>query len=150
MGPPVPMGEERLAADLRVRVVIDLCDKPKWRKRMRAVFGLAAVILVFVTGCATTEQMAVKEQPAVCGFLGDSCRDLEKGGEGQVGLRWVNPKAQLTQYNKVIVDVVGFFGADAAKVPPKDEEALTALFHKSLTEALAKKYQVVDQSGPGV
>ena len=117
---------------------------------MRTVFGLAAVTLLFATGCATTERVAVKEQPAVCGFLGDSCRDLEKGGEGQPGLRWVNPKAQLTQYNKVIVDVVGFFGSDAAKIPPKDQEALTALFQKSLTEALAKKYQVVDQPGPGV
>jgi hypothetical protein len=117
---------------------------------MRIVLGLATVVLVFVTGCATTQQVAVEQQPAVCGFLGDSCRDLAKGGEGQAGLRWVNPRARLTQYNKVIVDVVGFFGSDAAKVPPKDQEALTTLFQKSLTEALAKKYQVVDQPGPGV
>ena len=117
---------------------------------MRTVFGLTMVILVFATGCATTERVAVKETPAVCGFLGDSCQDLQKGGEGQPGMRWINPKAQLTQYNKVIVNVVGFFGADATKVPPKDQEALTALFQKSLTDALATKYQVVDQAGPGV
>jgi hypothetical protein len=40
------------------------------------VLTLAVVVLLFMTGCATTEQMAVKEHPAVCGFLGDSCREL--------------------------------------------------------------------------
>jgi hypothetical protein len=117
---------------------------------MRAAIGLTLVMLVFLTGCATTERVAVKDQPAVCGFLGESCEYLSQGSEGQAGLRWFNPRAQLTRYNKVIVDVVGFYGVDAAKVPPKDQEALTALFQKSLTDALAKRYQVVDQSGPGV
>ena len=117
---------------------------------MSARLALAVLTLAAVIGCSTTEQVAVKEQPAVCGFLGDSCRHLEKGGEGQAGMRWVNPKAKLTQYNKIIVDVVGFFGSDAAKVPPKDQEMLTALFQKSLTEALASRFQVVDQPGRGV
>jgi uncharacterized protein DUF3313 len=117
---------------------------------MKVAFGLTMVVVLFVAGCATTERVAMKDQPAVCGFLGDSCRDLEKGSEGQPGMRWVNPKAQPTQYNKVIVDVVGFFGSDATKVAPKDKEVLTALFQKSLTEALAKRYQIVDQAGPGV
>ena len=117
---------------------------------MRTVLGLPAVILVLATGCATTQRVAVEQQPAVCGFLGESCNELKKGGEGQAGLRWVNPRAQIIQYNKVIIDVVGFYGADAAKVSPKDQAALTALFQKSLIEALATRYQVVDQPGPGV
>src|SRR5262245_7331517 len=58
--------------------------------------------------------------------------------------------AKLTQYNKAIVTVVGFFGADASKVSPKEQEQLTALFQTSLTEALSKRYQIVDEAGPGV
>jgi hypothetical protein len=49
----------------------------------------------------------------------------------------------------VIVEVAGFFGTDVSKVPPADQEKLTALFQKSLTDALATKYQVVDQPAPG-
>jgi uncharacterized protein DUF3313 len=118
---------------------------------MKAVVALAGVLLLVATGCATTERMAVVENPAVCGFLGqEACQDLEKGGKDQASLRWVNPTAPLTQYNKVIVDVVGFYGADIKKVPPKQQEALTAMFQKTLTDALATRYQVVEQSGPGV
>jgi hypothetical protein len=39
-----------------------------------------------------------------------------------------------------MVNVAGFFGTDASKVPPADQEKLTALFQQSLTEALATKY----------
>ena len=118
---------------------------------MNTVFALAGVFLLVATGCATTERVKVSENPAVCGFLGQTaCQDLKKGGKDEGSLRWVNPTAPLTQYNKVIVDVVGFYGSDIGKVSPKQQEALTALFQKSLTDALATKYQVVDQDGLGV
>jgi Protein of unknown function (DUF3313) len=117
---------------------------------MRTVLGLAAVILLLVAGCATTERMTVTEQPAICGFLGDVCHELKPGAKEEAGLRYVNPQAKMTQYDKVMVGVVGFFGSDTTKVPPKDQQALTDLFYKSLNEALAKKYQVVDEAGPGV
>lgn len=112
------------------------------------VLGLVAVILVLVAGCATTKRVAVQDQPAVCGFLGDACEHLKPGAKGEAGLRYVNPEAQFTQYDKAKVEAVGFFGTE--KVPPKEQEALTALFHKSLTEALAKRYQIVEEPGPGV
>jgi len=119
---------------------------------MRAVLALAVVILVFVTGCGTTtKRVAVrKEEPALCAFLGDTCELLKPAAQSEAGLRYVNPKVDFTKYNKVMVDVVGFFGSDVAKVPPKDQQALTDLFHKTLTEQLAKRYQIVDQPGPGV
>jgi hypothetical protein len=117
---------------------------------MRTVVALAAVTLVLVAGCAATERVAVKDQPAICQFLGDACEHLKPGAKGEAGLRYVNPQARLTQYNKAMVEVVGFFGADEAKVAPKDRQALTDLFQKSLTEAVAKRYQVVEHAGPGV
>lgn len=118
---------------------------------MKIFLGIAAMVVLVVTGCATTEQVAVQDQPAVCGFLGaDVCRQLTPGQEGEAGLRWVNPKAQMTQYKKVMINMIGFFGSDPSKVPPKDQQALTDTFAKALNEELAKKYEVVDQPGPGV
>ncbi len=117
---------------------------------MSTTFPLMVMVVVFMAGCAATQQASVKDLPAVCGFLGAGCDLLKPGATGEAGLRYVNPKARLTQYNKVIVEVVGFFGSDVAKVPPKEQETLTELFQQSLTEALAKRYQIVDQAGPGV
>jgi len=60
------------------------------------------MVLLLAAGCATTEQVAVKDQPAVCGFLGaDVCQQLKPGEKGEAGLRWVNPKVQLTRYEGV-------------------------------------------------
>ncbi|HEU5196038.1 MAG TPA: DUF3313 domain-containing protein [Methylomirabilota bacterium] len=117
---------------------------------MKAMLLLTAAIVVFATGCATTERVEVKNRPTICAFLGESCDKMTAGGEGQkAGLRWINPSAKLTQYNKVIVDVVGFFGSEAPKVSPKEEEALTTLFKKTLVESMAKRFQVVEEAGPG-
>jgi hypothetical protein len=118
---------------------------------MRPTLASMAVILMLMTGCATTKRETVQQTPAICGFLGEEvCRDLTPGAKGEAGLRYVNPKAQPTQYNMVMIQMVGFFGADTDKVPPKDEQLLTDIFYKDLHEALAKKYQVVEQAGSGV
>jgi Protein of unknown function (DUF3313) len=116
---------------------------------MQTAVGLTAVMVLLVTGCSTTQQVTVRDEPGICAFLGDVCHELQPGAQGEAGLRWVNPKSDLTRYHKVIVEVVGFFGTDVSKVPPADQERLTALFQQSLTDALATKYQVVDQPAPG-
>lgn len=117
---------------------------------MRMVLGLVAVTLVLVAGCATTKRVTVQDQPAVCAFLGEACEQLKPGAKGEAGLRYVNPNAQFTQYDKVLIQSVGFFGTDVEKVPPEQQEELTALFHRTLAEDLAKNYQVVQEPGPGV
>jgi hypothetical protein len=117
---------------------------------MKIVLGLLAGSLILVTGCATTQRVAVQDQPAVCQFLGEACEGLKPGAKGEPDLRYVAPDAQVTQYDKAMVEAVGFFGSDTKKVPPKEQEALTTLFYKSLAEALAKRYEVVEEPGPGV
>jgi Protein of unknown function (DUF3313) len=118
---------------------------------MRTVFALAAVILVLVAGCATSERRTVEQSPAICGFVGaDVCHELQPGARAEAGLRYVNPKGMFTQYDKVMIVVVGFFGSDPGKVPPRDEQRLTDVFFKNLHEALAKRYRVVDEAGSGV
>jgi len=116
---------------------------------MNTAVGLTAVMVLLVTGCSTTQRVAVKDAPGICAFLGEVCHELQPGAPGEAGLRWVNPTSDPTRYNKVLLEVVGFFGTDVSKVPPADQERLTALFQQSLTNALATKYQVVDQPAPG-
>jgi hypothetical protein len=116
---------------------------------MKTAVGLTAVMVLLVTGCSTTQRVTVRDEPGICAFLGEVCRELQPGAPGEAGLRWVNPQSDPTQYTKVIVEVVGFFSTDVSKVPPADQERLTALFQQSLTDALATKYQVVDQPAPG-
>jgi len=117
---------------------------------MQVRVAMAILLLLVAAGCATTTQAPVGDQAAVCAFLGDSCQMLKPGQEGEAAERWVNPNAQFTQYNKVMLNVVGFFGADASKVPPKDQQTLTDFFQKSLSEEIGKKFSVVEQAGPGV
>jgi hypothetical protein len=109
------------------------------------------VIVVLGAGCATTRQQATRPSPAVCAFVGaDHCRELQPGAKEEAGLRYVNPQGAFTRYDKVMIVVVGFFGSDAGKVSPRDEQRLIDVFYKNLHDALAKRYQVVDEANPGV
>jgi hypothetical protein len=118
---------------------------------MKTGLALVAVAVLLGAGCTKTVQRKVEHSPAFCGFLGaDVCDQLKPGERGEAGLRYVNPNGAFTQYDKVTLVVVGFFGSDPAKVQPKDEQRLTNVFYKSLHEALAKRYQIVDEAGPGV
>jgi Protein of unknown function (DUF3313) len=68
----------------------------------------------------------------------------------QAALRYVNPSANWTQYNKIVIDPVTFWGSDTEKISATDQQALTDYFYQVLREELGKKFQIVDQAGPGV
>ncbi len=114
------------------------------------LLGLAAVSLV---GCSATQKVAVKQGDVNCGFLGAECGKLTPMGKDDdktAGLRYVNPSAQWTQYNKLIIDPVTFWGGDSTKVSASDQQSLVNYFSQQLNEQLAKKFQIVTQPGPGV
>ena len=112
-----------------------------------AGFALAAV----AAGCAVTQQVKVSDQN-YCPFLGPNvCAKLTPTNDKkEADLRYVNPNAQWTQYNKVLIEPVSFWGGDDTKVSAADQRTLTTYFSKVLNDALSKKFQVVDQPGPGV
>ena len=119
--------------------------------RLAALMAPLIAIVLLGAGCAATMQRKVEQSPAICGFIGaDVCAELRAGAPGEAGLRYVNPKGMFTQYDKVMIVVVGFFGSDPGKVSPKDEQRLTDVVYRNLHEALAKRYQVADEVGPGV
>ena len=120
-------------------------------KQIFALIGVCFLTVTVLTGCAATKQVPVKEERAICAFLGNEiCNHLTAGKEGQPGLRWVNPDVQLTQYNKVIVEVIAFFGSDPAQVPRDQQQALADYFYNALTLKLAEICPVVDRPGTGV
>jgi hypothetical protein len=98
-----------------------------------------------------TQQVKVSDQN-YCPFLGPNvCSQLvATSDKKEADLRYVNPNAQWTQYNKVLLEPVSFWGGDDTKVSPADQQILTTYFTKVIQEALAKKFQIVDQAGPGV
>lgn len=118
---------------------------------MKALLALAALMVVLGTGCAATKRQTVQQSPVICQLFGeDVCAQLKPGAREEAGLRYVNPKGMFTQYNKAMLVMVGFFGGDSTKVSTKDEQRLTDIFYKNVHEELAKRYQMVDEAGPGV
>ncbi len=116
--------------------------------RAWAGLGLGGISLFALTACATTQQAAVKD--GTCRFLTNECNLLTAGAEGQARLRYVNPAAQWTQYKKVMIPPVAFFGDAKTKISASDQQTLVNYFHRVLQEQLAKKFEVVDEAGPGV
>lgn len=121
---------------------------------------LAAVALLstMTAGCAKTvaEQPAVVKQvesgqaPAASGFFGSNLSLLQPGKEGQAAMVYINPSAQWSQYNKIMIEPVGFWDSANSSVSPSDQQMLTAYFHNKLKENLEKNFTLVDQGGPGV
>jgi hypothetical protein len=110
-------------------------------------YPLLGLGLVLLSACSTTQKAQVTQSS---GFLGADSAKLSAGGKEQAGLRYINPAAQWSQYKKVLIDPVTFWGADSTKVSATDQQTLVNYFSQQLKEQLGKKFQLVDQPGPGV
>ena len=114
--------------------------------RVLAGFALAAV----VASCALTQKAQLTDQN-YCPFLGNNlCSKLTPGSSNQADLRYVNPNAQWSQYNKVLIQPVTFWAGDDTKISAADQQQLTNYFYKVLEQQLSQKFQVVSEPGPGV
>jgi len=107
-------------------------------------------LAVVVSACSATQQVPIKQTDIKCGFLGSDCDRLIAGEPGQAALRYVNPNANWTQYKKVLIEPVTFWGSDTTKISAADQQTLTNFFYQVLREELGKKFEVVEQAGPGV
>jgi hypothetical protein len=108
-----------------------------------------ALVTLLAAGCATTEQVREVEKS---GFLGDYS-ELQPGGEGQVALRYINPRAQFSRYSKVLIDPVTLWvseGSSVSGVPVEDRKMLVDYVHTALSDSLGKDYALVGEPGPGV
>jgi len=129
--------------------------------------GFAAATLALVmAGCSTTQQVKVSDnRGSYCPFLGrEVCAKLTPtptpgafsseamgtSDKSLAALRYINPDAHWTQYNKVMIAPVSFWGGDDTSVSKADQLALTNYFTQALNTALSQKFTVVQQPGPGV
>jgi hypothetical protein len=127
--------------------------------RLGAVTILSIGLMLGVIGCSTTEQqqpnIIAKAQgaqtpvPAFSGFLGYYGR-LQPGGPGQALYRYVNPNANWSQYNAIIVEPISFWDSEDSSVSPDEQQLLCSYFTNQLKQDLVKYFNVVDQPGPGV
>ena len=106
--------------------------------------------LVLLSACSTTQKVAVNQADVNCAFLANDCSLLTVGGKNQTGLIYTNPAAQWTQYNKVMIHPVTFWGDNSTQVSASDQHMLVNYFSQQLNKYLGQKFQIVTQPGPGV
>lgn len=109
-------------------------------------FICALVIFSLAIGCGATRQASPGEG---AGFLKDYSK-LEPGDKGEAEMRWINPNADFTRYDKAIIDPVTFWrGADAkAGLSPDQRQAIANYFHSRVYEELGKYFEVVNTPAP--
>jgi Protein of unknown function (DUF3313) len=134
-----------------------------WNSSRMVIYVMSlAAVLTFgwgLSGCSqTTEpqnsviqqlQSAPRPVTAFSGFLGDYTL-LKVGGKGQAQYRYVDPNANWSQYNSIIIEPVTFWAGDDSKVPADQQQILTEYFYNTLRDQMAKHFTVVDEPGPGV
>ena len=113
-------------------------------------FPLLGLCLLLLSACATTQKVAINQADVNCAFLANECALLTPGGEGQAGLRYLNPAAQWTRYNKIMINPVTFWSGSSTRVSPADQQTLVNYLSQQLTLQLGQKFEIVQQPGPGV
>ena len=107
------------------------------------------MLLGFCVSCSTTYQI---RQVKTSGFLGDYSH-LREGGENEPQLIYFNPKADISKYDKIMIDpIMAYLGKDSHldDMARENLQALLNYFHATLREQLGKDYTIVDKPGPGV
>jgi hypothetical protein len=115
----------------------------------KLAIGLVALAVVILTGCASSRQ-ARNVTPG--GFLGDTASLLVKGQEGEALLVYVKDGTPWASYDKVLLEPVAIWSAKPSTLPPDqaaDYQKLVDGFHLTLSEKLAKSYELVQVPTPG-
>ncbi len=115
--------------------------------------GAGKILLLFVSffvvsalaGCAS-------QKVGYSGFL-KNYSQLKPDSQVDGALRYLNPKRNLKQYDKFMIDPIAvYFTPDAkgAGIDPAKLKDLTDYFRSELVKALTKNYRVVNAPGKGV
>jgi hypothetical protein len=120
------------------------------KTKARTGFPAMALCLLLLSACSTTQKVAVNQSDVNCVFLAIDCSMLTPGGKDQADLRYINPAAQWTQYNKILLDPVTFWAGDSTPFSPADQQMLVNYFFQQLKTKLGQKFAIVNQPGPGV
>lgn len=120
----------------------------------RLIFPSLASLALLLAACATSPDMSEQAptRAAYAAFL--TYPDRLQPVPGDSGAyRWIDPGANLGQYNKILLERIQVQLASDAEykvVDPTDLKMLTDYFHQAIVKALGDAYPVVTQPGPGV
>jgi len=125
---------------------------------MRQMIGAILILMVVVTGCASTQEAKSVEKS---GFLGDYSQlkegersTIKEGAEDQALWVYKNPAADWRKYKKIWLDPVTVWmsqkDSQLKDVSVEDRQRLAALLWSQLDEQLRKDYQMTSQAGPDV
>jgi hypothetical protein len=109
---------------------------------------LSAVMIMALAACSVTEQ-AKTDTVQETGFL-KNYSQLQPGAKDQALLVYFNPNARWTQYTKVMIEPVTFWGDASSNVSVQDQQQLCSYYYNKLNEDVSQKFQIVDSAGPGV
>lgn len=118
----------------------------------RLIKTLRAVVLcsfTVVVGCATTQQA---RSVAPSGFLKNTSQ-LKEGEGDQALLTYRNPRAQWSNYSKILINPVQIYAAPDADMNSDSKEERVALanyFTSALVENLKKNFTIAQRPGPDV
>ena len=116
-----------------------------------------ALLAIALAGCSVTE----KETPTSpdlssgttgnSGFLSQATYDkLRPGTKDQMGLVYINPDAEWSQYSKVYIAPVTMGLGPNDNVSEQDQQMLSSYYYHALERDLAKHFTLVNQPWPGV
>ena len=115
-----------------------------------AALTLAAVALSS-TGCGIIRPLRQRRGEAEhAGFLKDYSQLQPQEGY-QAKEVYVNPQAAWSSYNAVYIDSVTMWVNDPSTAPSaEDQQMLTDMLYKALSDKVGEKFTLADRPGPGV
>lgn len=110
------------------------------------IAGAVVACLVLAVGCAPLRQRREAVEPS--GFLGDYSQ-LQKNDQYPAYLIYINPAANWSKYNAIILDSVSLWGT-ADKLSDEDRQKIAGIMYNAIYDALSKNFNIVTATGPNV
>jgi len=122
------------------------------KKNLFGVLFIRALLLmgliIMAGGCAKTQQVKSVE---ISGFLGDYTQ-LQEGKGDLALLHYVNPKADFSAYDKIILDSVTIWAgedSDLGNIPKEDLDNIAHHLYSAVKKQIEGDYRIVDEPGEG-
>lgn len=117
-----------------------------------SVLGSAMLAVVMVlTSCGKTEKAVPNTQSGCAMLEPDICQNLVAvAGQNRVGLRYVATGVNWSEYTKVLISPVAFYGSAESKVSANDQQELTNYLYQALVKEVGEKFPLVEAPAPGV
>lgn len=111
-------------------------------------------MLLGLSACKTTRQIAEESYNQPSGFLGDYSQ-MRQGAKGQAHLVYFKPEVNWTPYTKIWIKPIELWISEYRKSPmnkvsPKNRQKIINLFHTTLYNTLSNNYTMVETDGPDV